>query len=145
MIASGCGGTGTNSASTGIVWDQDGVTTRATGWIGQRSSSGSSLELIALTSSEFGLAMLLLSPGGTLLPQNFACDSSTNGSVIFTCSENQNPNLPIKTQGCSVSLTQVGEAGGANATGTFSAVVVRSDGKIMQITNGSFSVPIKQL
>jgi hypothetical protein len=144
MATFGCGGSGgSHLASAGVVWDEDGITTRATGWIGQKTSTGSSLEIVALSKSEFGLAFMLSSPGGYLVPQDFDCSSSTDGSVIFTCTENQNPNLTVKVQSCLVSLTQVGEVGGANATGTFSAVVVRSDGKITQITNGSFNVPIQ--
>jgi hypothetical protein len=140
VASSGCDD---GTSATGFSWKQDGVTTRASGWLGYLS--GSSLRLIALTRSEFGLVIELSPSSGPLLPGTFVCNAPANGFVDLTLSMNGDSDLTFKTQSCSVSLTHIGEVGGANATGTFEATAVRSDGKVTNLTNGSFNVPIKDL
>lgn len=135
------GGCDDEAPAAGFSWNQDGVATHASGWIGQLSRS--SLGLIALTRSEFSLAILLWSSGGPPSPGTFVCSSSTNGSVILSLSRRGDLSLSFRTQSCSVSLTNVGQVGGANATGTFQATVVRSDGKVTSITDGIFNVPVR--
>jgi hypothetical protein len=143
MASSGCDDGDDGTPATGFSWNQDGVTTRASGWLGYLS--GPSLLLTALTRSEFALGIELSPSSGPLSPGTFICKAPADGFVNFNFVKNGDSSLTFKTQSCSVSLTNVGKVGGSNATGTFEATAVRSDGKLTILTNGSFNVPIKDL
>jgi hypothetical protein len=140
----GNGGAGSRGTVTnGIVWDQDGVATHASSGIA--TTTGDSLEVIAL-SKDLAFTIFLTRASGPLAPGTFQCEEydAEHGadSVSFTVTPRTDQTLMYKTQSCSVELLNAGAAGGANASGEFSATVLRPDGVKIEISNGYFDVPL---
>jgi len=146
---SGDGATGVCRANTpvgaSVSWLEDGVAKCAVTVVAQRSTEGANelLQLQGVTLDGASAAFAVIAYG-TTLEGTHPCSGtgSEDAGLIGTPGTYSVDFIRTGTkQTCSVTITNGGAVGGANATGTFSATFTGSGGAV--VTNGVFDTPVK--
>ncbi len=169
MLAVGCGSTGaSNDGGTGgargdggdgaagacrantpvgasVSWAEDGAAKCAVSVVAQRSTEGTSelLQLQGVTLDGASVAFAVVAYGRAL-EGTHACSvvGAADGGLIGTPGTVYVDFVHTGSkQVCSVTITNGGVVGSANATGTFSATFTGSGGAV--VTNGVFDTPVK--
>lgn len=125
-----------------MSWTDDGVMECADLVIADRNTSSSLdfIEIIGSNSKGLGVGLTVSVVPPASLGGTYTCNGDAGLAVIFTYTTNTSTNNPQMT--CTITLTNPGAPGGANATGTFSATVSPPTGGTKTITNGTFDVPV---
>ncbi len=135
---------GPDAAATGncqVSWLEDGTarcSIVAVAGVGV-SNTSDSLEITAADALEHGVIILIGATHPFATPQSFTCGTPTPQMQVtfaYMLPGNQTANATS----CSVTVTDLGAVGGANARGTFSAVVAGPGGS-KALTNGTFDIP----
>jgi hypothetical protein len=146
---SGDGAAGTCRANTpagaSVSWLEDGAAKCAVTVVAQRSTEGANqlLQLQGATLDGASVAFAAIAYGIDL-EGTHACSGvgTTDGGLIGTPGTVYLDFVHTGTkQACSVTITNGGTVGGANATGTFSATFTGSGGAV--VTSGVFDTPVK--
>jgi hypothetical protein len=92
-----------------------------------------------------GIAITLLMGGAHpfMTPQTFTCGPPQPTSIL-ELTYSQNGTVLGTAASCAVQVTQLGAVGGANAQGTFSAVLSAPGGGTRTLAGGRFDVPRRQ-
>lgn len=147
--APGDGAAGVCRANTpvgaSVSWAEDGVAKCAVSVVAQRSTEGTSelLQLQGVTLDGASVAFAVIAYGRAL-EGTHACSvvGATDGGLIGTPGTVYVDFVHTGTkQACTVTITNGGAVGGANATGTFSATFTGSSGAV--VTNGVFDTPVR--
>ena len=166
VLAVGCGSSGAgNDGGTGgapgdgaagvcranaplgasVSWAEDGAAKCAVTVVAQRSTEGANelLQLQGATLDGASVAFAVVAYGRAL-EGTHACSvaGAADGGLIGTPGSVYVDFVHTGSkQACSVTITNGGVVGGANATGTFSATFTGSGGAV--VTNGVFDTPVK--
>lgn len=147
--APGGGGPGTCRANTpagaSVSWAEDGAPKCAVTVVAQRATQGTTSELLQLQGATLDGASVAfaVTAYGLALEGTHACSvAGSDGGLIGT------PGTVYvdfvhsgMKQACSITITNGGAVGGANATGMFSATFTGSGGAV--VTSGVFDTPVK--
>ncbi|HEX2656659.1 MAG TPA: hypothetical protein VHU40_00240, partial [Polyangia bacterium] len=123
-----------------VSWVEDGIARCATTVVGQRSTVGAdqTLQVQGVTLNGATAAFLVVAYAGALEgthPCSMGAVSPTAGNFYVDFVR------PGMKQECSVTVTSGGVVGGANATGSFTAIFAGTGGAV--VTNGLFDTPVK--
>jgi hypothetical protein len=131
-------------AGASVSWVEDGAPKCAVTVVAQRSAEGTNqlLQLQGATLDGASVAFAVIAYGRDL-EGTHACNVGTpDGGLIGTPGTVSVDFVHTGTkQACSVTITNGGGVGGANATGTFSATFTGSGGAV--VTNGVFDTPVR--
>ena len=127
-----------------VSWFEDGAAKCAVTVVAQRSTTGANelLQLQAVTLDGASVAFAVIAYSGALEGTHACAGVITDGGLIGTPGTFYVDfvHTGLK-QDCSITITNGGTVGGANATGTFSATFTGTGGAV--VTTGVFDTPVK--
>jgi hypothetical protein len=122
-----------------VSWLENGTAECAYVVVATRMTSASQdfLEIVASTTSGIGLALTVVSYASTL-GGTYECKSDAGIASQYVDFVYPGSSLVD----CTITITNPGAPGGANAVGTFSATLAATGGGTTTITRGTFNTPV---
>ena len=99
------------------------------------------LEIVGGTSVGLGLAITVASYTSAL-GGSYNCKTDAGAASLYVDFVYTGTVAPVTLLDCTVTVTNPGKAGSANAVGTFSATFTSSGGGATSITHGTFDTPV---
>ena len=131
-------------AGASVSWLEDGAPECAVAVVAQRSTEGTNqlLQLQGSTLDGASVAFAVVAYARELEGTHTCSAAAADGGFIGTPGTVSVDFVHTGTkQDCTVTITNGGAVGGANAAGTFSATFTGSSGAV--VTNGIFETPVK--